>query len=113
MHAFNFQILFFQCISCMKEYDTKSIDELRYEDYTANQKGPQRTGMLAAWPQQVGTTLGLFGAAPNQTAPDAGGLFGSPATSRPATGFGFVATQTPLAAGGMFGKSSYIVLDDS
>ena len=86
----------------MKEYDTKSIDELRYEDYIANRKGPQEAGMLEAGPQQVCTTLCLFGAAPNQTAPAAGGLFGSTATSQPATGGLFGANQSkPL-----FGSTS-------
>ena len=86
----------------MKEYDTKSIDELRCEDYMANRKGPQSGGTLAAGAQQAATTGGLFGAAPNQTAPAAGGLFGSTATSQPATGGLFGAQQ----AKPLFGSTS-------
>lgn len=56
----------------MKEYENKSLEELRMEDYLANRKGPQSGGTT------TGTTGGLFGAPPNQQAPAAsGGLFGS------------------------------------
>nr|CAD7197113.1 unnamed protein product [Timema douglasi] len=53
------------CITCMKEYESKSLEELRFEDYSANRKGPQQGS------QQVG----LFGA--QATAP----LFGAASTS--------------------------------
>ncbi|XP_050512505.1 nuclear pore complex protein Nup98-Nup96 isoform X2 [Diabrotica virgifera virgifera] len=91
-------------ITCMKDYESKSFEELRYEDYAANRKGPQ---------QQSG-----FGATPfgNQVSSAAPSLFGQPDASKPAfTGFGqststfgqntgFGMPNQQQQTGGLFGK---------
>ncbi|XP_027009207.2 nuclear pore complex protein Nup98-Nup96 [Tachysurus fulvidraco] len=84
-----------QCITAMKEYENKSLEELRLEDYQAGRKGPSNTG-------------GLFGATATATPSTATGLFGStgpgfsfnqakPSFSAGTSGFG----ATP---GGLFGQ---------
>ncbi|KAM9846701.1 nuclear pore complex protein Nup98-Nup96 isoform 2-T2 [Aulostomus maculatus] len=80
-----------QCITAMKEYENKSLEELRLEDYQAGRKGPT-TQMPAA-------TGGLFSAA-TATSSAPTGLFGS---SAPNTSFSFGQNKTtfgPAGAGG-------------
>ncbi|CAL1538961.1 unnamed protein product, partial [Lymnaea stagnalis] len=55
-----------QCITAMKEYENKSLEELRVEDYTANRKA-----------KQAGST-------------NTGGLFGQTQGAQPTAGSGFV-----------------------
>jgi len=53
-----------QCITCMKEYENKSLEELRYEDYQANRKGTTGSTMFSTSTQPQ-STGGLFGTQQN------------------------------------------------
>ena len=67
----------------MKEYELKSLEELRLEDYAANRKGPQ----------QATQQTGLFGASTG------GSLFGTGASTSTGTG-GIFTDNKPLFGGG-------------
>lgn len=84
------------CITAMKEYEMKSLEELRYEDYLSNRKGPQ-----------AGTAPGAFGFGSPATGaqPAAGGLFGSPAQQQPSTGLFGQAAGTENKS--LFGTSAF------
>ncbi|KAI4785787.1 hypothetical protein KUCAC02_037549, partial [Chaenocephalus aceratus] len=109
-----------QCITAMKEYENKSLEELRFEDYSAGRKGPSNPmnkSTFGATPTAGATTttqssgfsfgntntmgqantssIGLFG---NTAAPQPTGLFGAAQPSAAATGFG--------AATGLFGQTN-------
>ncbi|XP_061106548.1 nuclear pore complex protein Nup98-Nup96 isoform X2 [Conger conger] len=85
-----------QCITAMKEYENKSLEELRLEDYQAGRKGPSN-------PMAAGTGV-LFGAPAAATPSTAAGLFGSSATN---TGFSFGQNKTGFgASAGAFGAAT-------
>uniref|UniRef100_A0A8D0HTZ6 Nuclear pore complex protein Nup98-Nup96 n=1 Tax=Sphenodon punctatus TaxID=8508 RepID=A0A8D0HTZ6_SPHPU len=92
-----------QCITAMKEYESKSLEELRLEDYQANRKGPSN-------PVGTGAAAGLFGSSA-ATSSAATGLFGSSTTNpgfsygaQNKTAFGASTTGFGTATGGVFSQ---------
>ncbi|XP_037293969.1 nuclear pore complex protein Nup98-Nup96 isoform X2 [Manduca sexta] len=75
------------CITCMKEYENKSLEELRLEDYAAGRKG-STTGMFGGFQQPV-ENKPLFGATG----------FGQPATTSAPSMFGGGGLGTNTAFG--------------
>ncbi|XP_035522633.1 nuclear pore complex protein Nup98-Nup96-like [Morone saxatilis] len=95
-----------QCITAMKEYENKSLEELRLEDYQAGRKGPTNpmaagTGSLFGPAAATSSaTTGLFGSSAPNTSFSFGqnkGTFGAATAAAAPGGFG-------TATGGLFGQ---------
>jgi nuclear pore complex protein Nup98-Nup96 len=89
-----------QCITSMKEYCEKSLEELRIEDYAANRKGPQAgTGLFGG--AQQGS---IFGGMKQQPATNS--LFGSKQPLQPFTGLFGSTGNTMGGQPSVFGQST-------
>lgn len=87
------------CITCMKEYENKSLEELRFEDYQANRKGPQQQAGFGGTPfgAPPAAAPSIFGQTDNKP-----GFGQTPGFGSAATGFGLAAQ--PNVSQGLFGK---------
>ena len=97
-----------QCITCMKEYETKSLEELRCEDYIANRKGggAGAVGGGGMFGQQPAATPAAGGGLFGQTTSSSGGLFGQQ-QNKPMFGTSGIGTATSAAPSfGGFGQTS-------
>jgi len=87
-----------QCITEMREYNRKSLEELRFEDYQAKRKFLAfGTGGLFC----TGETTNKFG--PTSTATTSGGLFGS---AKPLFGSSLSTTTTMPASTSLLGAGT-------
>lgn len=92
-------------ITCMKEYESKSFEELRFEDYSCNRKGPQQQTGFGAAPfgaSTSGSSTSLFGQTDNKQGFGQPQAFGqTPAFGQTTPAFGVTnQTNTP----NLFGK---------
>lgn len=84
-----------QTITAMPAYESRSFEELRFEDYADGKKGGQQSGVFSTGMGTTSMTGGLFGASSQQTTT----AFGLPST-----------TSSPSAGFSLFGKSLHLYL---
>lgn len=109
------------CITSMKEYETKSVEELRFEDYTLGRKGPQGqvTGLFSAkiQPSSLGSfSLKSIPVTPNFVSTSCGfGMTSQPEETRPfsKSGTGFSGVTTTSTFGLSFNTSPNVFSTDS
>lgn len=110
------------CITCMKEYEAKSLEELRWEDYQANRRGYYKIYkiypnhffltyiILLVGPQQPAFGTQPFGSVVSTTPSIFGQTENKPAFGQ-ATGFGqtpaFGMTNQPNTNQNIFGRTSF------
>ncbi|XP_071847086.1 nuclear pore complex protein Nup98-Nup96-like isoform X3 [Apostichopus japonicus] len=103
-----------QVISAMKQYEGKSFEELRLEDYVANRKGGTGTGILGmGMTQQDSKSSGLFGQANTtsgftfgtQSKPLFGGATTAGGFGTSGSLFGQTAQPQQQQSGGLFGAA--------
>ncbi|RNA07987.1 nuclear pore complex Nup98-Nup96 isoform X1, partial [Brachionus plicatilis] len=99
-----------QCITAMKNYQRKSLEELRLEDYQANRKFPQTTSGF-------GTSSGLFGSSVQSASSGFGSssLFNSSSTAAKPFGCSSFSTTTtkPSTSTSSFGSQTKPVFGTS
>jgi nuclear pore complex protein Nup98-Nup96 len=102
-----------QVITGMKDYEAKSLDELRFEDYMQGRKGPQQASALGGGLFANQQKTGLFGQQNQQTSlagtafgQKPGGLFGQAQLGGSGGGGGLFGQQSK--PGGLFGQNSSI-----
>ncbi|CAD5220182.1 unnamed protein product [Bursaphelenchus okinawaensis] len=94
------------CLSAMKPYESKCLEEIRVEDYQANRKQPAAGSTSTGFGSTMGvssTGSSLFG---NKPATGFGGAATTPSFNQPSTGGSLFGSTQNKPAGGLFGSTN-------